>query len=226
MKNSKYIVTLLLLSYWAYLSVLVLHEAYLLSNYLNKITLAVQNEKQNQTKQSLEESAKSLCMQNQNFEKHRLERRNPLLKYWAIQENTEKYANPWGISYEYLYIEWLEDGFMASEINTKIVTEIGKNPQNLTKRRRETLFLGLFLLFVYLAGEFFNFYKIEGRRKKLRLFKSLGFFGGAVLGGYLAMLLTAFIFNFVLLIASLLIPLMAFLGEKIGLMTFNLMKKN
>ena len=80
MKNLKYIVTLLLLSYWAYLSILVLHEAHLLSNYLNKITFAIQEDKQNQTKQSLEESAKSLCMQNQNFEKQRLERRNPLLK--------------------------------------------------------------------------------------------------------------------------------------------------
>lgn len=225
MKNSKYILTLLLLSYWAYLSAVVLHEAYLLKDYLDKITISIQKDKENQNKKSLEQSAKSLCVQNQNFEKQRFEQANPLLSYWEQQRNIKKYANDSGLSYEYLYVEWLEEGFTASEINNKIIARISQIPQKMSKKARETLFLGLFLLFVYLAGEFFNLYKTESRRKKLRVFKSLGLFLGAILGAYLALLLTNILFNFVILIALITIPLFAFFGEKSGLMVFNLMKK-
>ena len=225
MKNPKYILTLLLLSCWAYLSVLILREAYLLNDYLDKITFAVQENKRNQNKQSLEESAKSLCIQNQNLEKQRAQSRNPLLNYWEEQENTQIYGNPLGISYEYLYIEWLEDGFTASEINNKITSMISEIPKNKSKKAREVFFLGLFFLVVYLAGEFFNFYKTVKQRKKLRALKSLGFFGGAILGGFLAMLLTDILINFVILLALLMIPLLAFFGEKLGLMTYNMIKK-
>lgn len=225
MKSTKYIITLFLLSYWAYFSVLILHESYLINEYLGELSVSIKKEKENQNENNLEQSAKLLCVERQDFQKNYFERRNPLLKQWTEQENTQKYGNSLGLSYEYLYIEWLEEGFEVAEINNKIISKITEIPQKMNKKAREILILGVFLLIVYLAGEFYNLYKTENRRKKLRFFKSLGLFLGAVLGGYLAMLLTIYLHNFVILCALISIPLLAFLGEKIGLMIFNAMKK-